>query len=237
MGKHYFITMKQLLLMVLLLVCYTTNIWCQEVKASQIERRNKVAYLRGSNTPFTGKAVETYKNGNKKSEENFVNGLKDGFVKTWFENGKIESQKPYKANKLEGTVIAWYPNGIVERKVEFSNDKKQGSFQTFHENGKPKELGQFANGLKTGIYKSWFENGQIESEATFVNGKENGTYVEYFENGKKYCEKKYIAGEEQSTKYWTESGRQMTIEEVNEMIKKMQSGNLMQQWNQQNQKK
>jgi uncharacterized protein len=224
---------KRLSLIVFLSVCYTANVWCQDVKASQIERRNRIAYLKGSATPFTGKAVDTYKSGSKKSEENFVNGMKEGLLKTWFENGKQESQKSYKANKLEGTVMAWYENGTVERKVEFSNDKKHGSFQTFHENGKPKELGQFVNGEKNGVYKSWFENGQIESEVTFVNGKENGTYVEYFENGKKYCEKKYVAGEESTTKYWTETGRQMTIEEVNDMIKQMQSGNLMQQWQQQ----
>jgi len=233
MKNRNFLIICRLSLIVFLSIGYTANVISQEVKASQIERRNRIAYLKGNATPFTGKAVDSYKNGNKKSEENFIAGMKDGMLKTWFENGKPESQKLYKANKLEGTVMAWYGNGTVERKVEFSNDKKHGSYQTFHENGKPKELGQFVNGEKTGVFKTWFANGQLESEGSYVNGKENGVYTEYFENGKKYCEKKYAAGNEQSTKYWTESGRQMTIDEVNDMIKQMQSGNLMQQWQQQ----
>ena len=230
MGRNNTVFTKKIVLMFSILVFYVLSVSGQEIKADQIERRNKVAYQKGKSTPFTGKAVEFYKNGTKKSEETYVKGLRDGFCKTWFENGKPESQKAYKANKLQGTATAWHQNGAVERKVEFSDDKKHGNFQTFHENGKPKEVGQFVNGKKTGVFKSWFENGQLESECTYLNGQEEGTYVEYFENGKKYCEKKYKAGEELSTKYWTETGRQMTIEEVNEMIKQMQSGNLMQQW-------
>ena len=232
MNNRNFTTMKRLTLIIILSISYTINAWCQDVKTSQIERRNKVAYLKGKQTPFTGKASEYYLNGVKKSEDAYVNGFRDGFCKTWFENGKLESQKTYKVNKLEGSVMAWYLSGAIERKVEFSNDKKHGSYETFHENGKQKAVGQFVNGQKTGIFRTWFASGQLESEITYVNGKEEGTYVEYFVTGKKYCEKQFTAGDETSVKYWTETGRQMTIEEVNEMIKQMQSGNLMQQWQQ-----
>ena len=84
MNYRIYPIITRLSLIVFLSVCYTANVWCQEVKATQIERRNRIAYLKGSATPFTGKVVDSYKNGSKKSEENFVAGMKEGLLKTWF---------------------------------------------------------------------------------------------------------------------------------------------------------
>jgi len=231
--KKTFPTLQHIcLLMLLQLTLITVN--AQVVNYSQLEHREHVTYLKGNKKPFTGTAREYYDNTKTvKIEVQFVQGLKEGLCKTWFKSGKPESQKPYKANKLEGTAISWFESGSVERKVDFANDRKNGMFTTYFANGQIKEQGSYKLGKKEGIHKGWYETGKPESECTFIGDLEDGIHTEWYDNGKKYCEKTYKMGNEISAKYWTKEGRLMTPDEVKTMLASMQTGNLMQMWQQQ----
>lgn len=205
----------------------------QEVNYDQLERRDRIAYLKGSTTPFTGKAKDFHKNKNVKSEINFVNGYKEGVYKTWFESGNKEGIKYYKNNKLEGAVITWYDGGGYERKVEFSMDKKHGKFESYFKNGQLKEQGDYILGKKSGTHRGWYENGKLESEGLYVDDVEDGLHTEWYDTGKKFTEKNYKLGQELTAKYWAEDGHLMTADEVKAMLAKQQNNNLMQAWQQQ----
>ncbi|MBK8806123.1 MAG: toxin-antitoxin system YwqK family antitoxin [Bacteroidales bacterium] len=221
---------RTLILIFTLCVIHTT---AQTVDYEQLERRDKIAYLKGSESPFTGKAFGYWDNGNKKKEINFVNGIREGVYRTWFKNGNKESIKFYKNNLLEGAIISWYENGQYERKVEFRQDKKHGNFQAFYENGQVKSEGQYVNNKKIGIHIGYYENGQKESNGNFIDGVENGIHTEWYINGVKFKELTYDNGTLVSEKQWSESGKELSADEIKLLKQQQQNGNLMQMWLQQ----
>jgi hypothetical protein len=44
----------------------------------ELERREGIAYLKGSDTPYTGKVFILHENGQKKLQGNYKNGKRDG---------------------------------------------------------------------------------------------------------------------------------------------------------------
>jgi hypothetical protein len=59
-----------------------------EKEVSVLQKRGGVAYEVNSKTPFTGKLVEEYANGQKKVEGNYKNGKSEGLETYWHENGQ-----------------------------------------------------------------------------------------------------------------------------------------------------
>ena len=50
------------------------------VNMDKLEEREGIAYLKGSDTPYTGKATRLYENGQKQAEANLKNGKEDGLI-------------------------------------------------------------------------------------------------------------------------------------------------------------
>lgn len=221
--------MKKTLCLLSLIFCVLSTAFSQVINYDQLERRARVAYLKGTDTPFSGTAKSYYKNGSVKNDIAFANGLKDGNYKVFYESGKIKSVKLYKENKLEGEVIVWYEAGQFERKVMFSADKKNGLFQSWYDNGQLKSKGMYINNKKTGIHTGWYENTKKESEGYFVDDTEDGVHSEWYENGHLASQITYKSGEKTETKYWTKEGKPMSAEEIQQMLQK-QNNNLMQMW-------
>ena len=55
--------------------------------------REGIWYLKGADTPFTGKVFSLHENGQKKYEGNFKDGKKDGISLGWQENGQKEFEE------------------------------------------------------------------------------------------------------------------------------------------------
>ena len=53
------------------------------VTLDKLEEREGIVYLKGSDTPYTGKATSLYENGQKWSEANFKDGKLDGLAVGW----------------------------------------------------------------------------------------------------------------------------------------------------------
>jgi len=221
--------MKKLFNLFSLVLLTSSLLYSQVVNYDQIEKRSRIAYLKGTDTPFTGTAKGYYKSGALKNEISFVDGMKDGNYKVFYESGKIKSVKLYKANNLEGEVIVWYENGQLERKVMFTKNKKNGQFQSWHENGQLKSKGEYINNKKTGVHTGWYENGNRESEGKFTDNTEDGIHSEWYENGQLSSQITYNAGEQTDAKYWNKEGKLLSPEEVQAMMQQ-QNGNLMQMW-------
>lgn len=224
-------TLKNIFTLLLLLL--TIALFSQTVNYEQLEKRERIAYLKGSDKPFTGKAFAYYSNGKKKKEVNFINGLKEGVYMTWYENGNKKSVKFYKNNKLDGAIITWYENGQYERKVEFLQNKKHGDFESFYDNGQQKATGKYINNKKTGIHIGYYENGNKESYGNYVDGAEDGIHTEWYENGTKCKEITYNNGEVVKERHWDETGKELSPEEIQALKQQQQNGNLMQMWLQQ----
>ena len=92
------------------------------VNMDQLENREGIQYLSGSDTPYTGKAFALYENGQKWSETNYKDGKKDGLEVRLNRNGKKSTETNYKDGKQDGLDVVWR-----------SNEKKQATRRKSHD--------------------------------------------------------------------------------------------------------
>jgi len=133
-NKSFTATMKHLLLMAFAIL----TIGCGEKKSEDVNLdelgvREGVAYLKNSDSPYTGKFFEFHDNGQKKSEGNYKDGKQDGLLVTWYENGQKQIEANNKDGKLYGDARGWHENG-------------QKSFESEWKNGKETSRADFKNG-------------------------------------------------------------------------------------------
>ena len=81
------------------------------VNMDKLEEREGIAYLKGSDTPYTGKATRLYENGQKQAEANYKGGKKEGLQTYWHKNGQKREESNYKNGKPDGQWLGWYENG------------------------------------------------------------------------------------------------------------------------------
>ena len=71
--------------------------------------------------------IESYTSGkiawNDSSLEKYIERLKDGICKEWYENGQLRKEVEYKEGKHNGLYISYWENGQVRRKEQFGNEK------------------------------------------------------------------------------------------------------------------
>ena len=83
--------------------------------------RDDNGYIYWQGKPFTGIEVSYYDDGTLDVEEEYVDGVLDGWTKWWYENGQLEAEKFYKKGCIHGYVREWYKNGQLKREEEIYN--------------------------------------------------------------------------------------------------------------------
>ena len=177
------------------------------VNGDELEFREHIAYLKGSDTPYTGKVFILHENG-QKTEANLKDGKRDGLFVEWHENGQKKSEVNYKDDKKVGLATTWHENGQKKFEGNFKDGKFEGLSVNWHENGQKKAEANWKNGKKDGLQLGWYKNGQKEAEANYKDGKPNGLWVTWYENGQKWWEQNWKDGklDESSMKYWNSKG-------------------------------
>ncbi|MBT8281616.1 MAG: hypothetical protein KJO16_08560 [Muriicola sp.] len=66
--------------------------------------------------PYSGKAIDYYKNGPIKELREFKDGKYQGVWKKWYSNGELKSIRNYKEGKLTGNWTTFKQNGEIEDK-------------------------------------------------------------------------------------------------------------------------
>jgi len=92
------------------------------IDIKRIQDRNGVFYEVDSEEPFTGKAVQYYKNGQKVTEAQLKEGMYHGISTNWYENGQKMTEMNYENGKKNGLTTLWYENG--QKKMIFKDGKK-----------------------------------------------------------------------------------------------------------------
>ena len=111
-----------------------------------LQERNGLKYEVNQEEPFTGKFVEYWGNGQKKTEEHYRNGKWDGLQTNWHENGQKSLEANFKNGELDGLAAEWYENGQKWREGNFKNGKEDGLRTVWHENGKKSSVKNYKNG-------------------------------------------------------------------------------------------
>lgn len=135
------------------------------VQAVTVEvRPDGLAYLPGSQTPFTGDAIEVHADRTPPT---------------------LAKRIPYTAGKKNGAVTTYSPGGRKREERRYESGRPVSS-DVFYGNGQ-KKIEVLLNGkdLAEGPYKRWYDNGVLEAEATFdENEFFHGIEKDYDREGK-----------------------------------------------------
>lgn len=150
------------LIHIVLIVCLTQLLTsCSDTnEVLSLENRNGLKYEVNSLTPFTGKYITYFNNGQKKSESNFTSGKENGLVTWWYKNGLKELEENYKFGKKIGLRTEWHENGRKQSEQNFKHDKRDGLTITWDTDGNITGMETYKNdvlakktGLKYGLYQ------------------------------------------------------------------------------------
>ena len=90
----------------------------------------------GPGKAYTGKAINYFMSGLKKSEGTYLNGKKDGNWTYWygvFGPHIIESKGYYKLGNRDGLWEYWYPNGEKREVGNLTNQERNGKWTYYNE--------------------------------------------------------------------------------------------------------
>ena len=100
---------------------------------------------------LNGISREYYTNGEIKTEENYVNGKKQGSYKNFYRTGELLREDVYYNDKMNGISKMYHRNGIIEKESFYSNGKKEGTFKTFDNLGNILQEENYSVGKKNGV--------------------------------------------------------------------------------------
>ena len=166
------------------------------VNYDDIEAREKIYYLKGSNAPYTGKSFLFHENGKKSGEINYKDGKIDGLWVFWHANGQKRNEVNWKDGKHDGQQLSWHKNGQKESELNYKDGKPDGFWMSWHDNGQKLAELNCKDGKIDGLEASWHKNGQKRSERNHKDGNE-------------------VQG---STKFWNSKGK--PVESLKEANKK-----------------
>ena len=142
----------------------------ESVNHDELEERRGIAYLKDSETPYTGKVFTLRKNGKKWWEKNYKDGKRDGLVVEWHENGKKRMEKNWKDGKRNGLQEQWYENGQKMHESNFKDGETDGLVVFWHANGQKQREANYKDGVEISA-KFWNNKGELISE-TFSTPKD-----------------------------------------------------------------
>ena len=108
------------------------------VNRDELEEREGIAYLKGSDTPYTGKSFRLFDNGQKCYEVNYKDGKNDGLYVEWYENGQKRIESNMKNGKPDGVWVNWHENGRKKSEINWKDGiKVDGSAKYWNSKGEP----------------------------------------------------------------------------------------------------
>ena len=178
---------------------------------------------------YHGKFVNYYLSGEKKSEGNYLKGLKDGKWIFYYKSGEIEQEGYFRKGKIDGEWNWYYKNGNVKRQEHYIDGREDGLCIEYSKDGEILEKGEYQEGLKEGEWVNnvgehvekgnykfglrdgrweyYYPNGKLKFEGNFLQGNEDGKHKWYYPDGRLKEEKYYVFGSrEKIWKYFNPDG-------------------------------
>lgn len=111
--------------------------------------------------------VIKYPNGNIKGKIPYIDGIKNGIEKDYYEDGTIESEVNYENGKINGIAKWYHPNGKLKVEANYLNGLEHGEMRFFYADGSFEQFSKFENGKH--VYKREYDkDGQLISATPFV---------------------------------------------------------------------
>jgi antitoxin component YwqK of YwqJK toxin-antitoxin module len=120
--------------------------------------------------------------GKKIAEGNYVGQEKEGKWK-YFSGERIVGEEYFVDGLKHGTSRKFYDTGELLETTEWELNKKKGDYQVFYKSGKPFIQCKYSNDLRNGLCLTYFQNGRIEMEAFYKNSLRDSVWNFYDEEG------------------------------------------------------
>ena len=158
----------------ILILCFPFCVFCQitwndqdSIKISCTIESNQEAPI----DDYNGNWKSYYKNGQIKTNANYIYGQLNGVFASYYENGLLKSEGHYKNNKRKGFWKFFYENGGIKQKSNYRYGKLRGHFRSFYQNGQIESEGNFIDiEEKRGIWKYYYDSGQLQEEHIYKDG-------------------------------------------------------------------
>jgi len=123
-----------------------------------------ITYHKKSRTGIEKVKYEGYnRDGQKKEERTYKDGIEDGLRTTWYWDGRKCSEETYKDGKRDGKWTEWSGGETFNGE----SPSPVGIFRPYHKRFEK----TFKDGKQDGQQTYWWDNGQKEMELTYKNGK------------------------------------------------------------------
>ncbi len=137
------------LITIILMTVFFNTVSAEVRTVNHLQYKDGIHYEINTEKPFTGKLLKKYKNGRKRTEGNYKNGMRQGLATWWHDNGKKEAERNWKDDKQHGVFTLWYhDNGQKMSEVNYKDGNKHGVFTLWHYSGKKKSEECYQNGNK-----------------------------------------------------------------------------------------
>jgi TonB family protein len=150
---------------------------------SKTKEKGSYLYQKGSKKTITGSVYQTYKDGQKEFEINYVSGVRSGKSSSWFNNGNLSTESYYSDGDLNGSFKMWDENGLLIQELNFKNGIKHDLNKEWFPNGNLKKEENYHEGLKDGVQKEWNSSNVLISEVNYRMGLLNGSAKDWYDNG------------------------------------------------------
>jgi len=159
-----------------------------------------------------GLTIEYHANGNKKSEGNYVNGLKEGKWTEWHENGLKASEGNFKLANVEFDLLLLKekipPLSIEKEKIEERiKSIKTDTWRYWHNNGQIKSeiFYQLVNRPGLGNDFNWALGSELDKKIKEIRVRSKG-WCEWYSNGNKAMEAKQSKEGSWAVNKWHKNG-------------------------------
>ncbi len=129
----------------------------------------KINYLDGRKSGYQY-SFEYFKNSNDsivgyiKSQELYLNNLRNGISEFYYPDGMLKTAISYKSGRKDGYTKEFNENGIITMIIIYSDGREVDR----------EIINQYKDSLKNGPWKEFYPNGKLKKEENFNNGQLNG---------------------------------------------------------------
>ena len=137
----------------------------------------------GKWNPRNCKYKEAYPNGKTKMECTYVDTLREGVAKGYYESGAMYWEATFKRDILEGRCKQYYESGELDFFQNYKNGRREGEVTEYYKNGKVYQEWNYKDGVEDGDYRSYYPNGMLWSSYIYKEGKIWNTITDNMPDG------------------------------------------------------
>lgn len=124
--------------------------------------------------PLTGEVQAFHSNGTLARIEPFVDGRRQGNMRTWFADGTLAYSAIHHRGRRNGVTTSWWDSGQMRSQTTYVDDQPHGIALSWYRTGEKLKRLNYAMGQPVGVQQGWRANGKLFSNFEYRGGRAYG---------------------------------------------------------------